>query len=126
MLIFFKNDSAQSIANKIVTSNLSDLSAMGAKPYCYTLNLCLPNYITIYWLKNFSYYLFILQKKYNFFLLGGDLSKSKQLMISSTFFGSAKYKNIIYRNKFSINDDIWITGNLGESYAGLKILKKKV
>jgi len=123
---FFKNDRAQSIANKIITSNLSDLSAMGAKPYCYTLNLCIPNYITIYWLENFSNYLFKLQKKYNFFLLGGDLSKSKQLMISSTFFGYAKYKNIIHRNHLSINDDIWITGNLGESYAGLKILKKKL
>ena len=50
---FFKNDRAQSIANKIITSNLSDLSAMGAKPYCYTLNLCIPNYITIYWFENF-------------------------------------------------------------------------
>ena len=122
---FFKNDSAKSIANKIVTSNLSDLSAMGSKPYCYTLNLCIPNYITIDWLENFSNYLFKLQKKFNFFLLGGDLSKSKQLMISSTFFGYAKYKNIIHRNHLRINDDIWITGNLGESYAGLKILKKK-
>ena len=54
---FFKNDSSQSIAHKIVTSNLSDLSAMGAKPYCYTLNLCMPNYITIDWLESFSNYL---------------------------------------------------------------------
>ena len=123
---FFKNDSAQSIANKIVTSNLSDLSGMGAKPYCYTLNLCIPNYITIYWLENFSNYLFKLQKKYNFFLLGGDLSKSKQLMISSTFFGHTEYRNIIHRNHVNIDDDIWVTGNLGESYAGLKILKNKI
>ena len=123
---FFKNDSAQSIAHKIVTSNLSDLSAMGAKPYCYTLNLCLPNYITIDWLGGFSNYLIKLQKKYNFFLLGGDLSKSKQLMISSTFFGHAEYKNIIHRNHVNIDDDIWITGNLGESYVGLKFLKNKI
>ena len=61
---FFKNDSAQSIAHKIVTSNLSDLSAMGAKPYCYTLNLCMPKYITIDWLESFSNYLIKLQKKY--------------------------------------------------------------
>ena len=123
---FFKNDSAQSIAHKIVTSNLSDLSAMGAKPYCYTLNLCMPKYITIDWLESFSYYLIKLQKKYNFFLLGGDLSKSKQLMISSTFFGHAEYKNIILRDHVNIDDDIWVTGNLGESYAGLKILKNKI
>ena len=123
---FFKNDSAQSIAQKIITSNLSDLSAMGSKPYCYTLNLCMPKYITINWLESFSDYLIKLQKKYNFFLLGGDLSKSKQLMISSTFFGHAEYKNIILRNKISIDDDIWVTGSLGESYVGLKILKNKV
>jgi thiamine-monophosphate kinase len=123
---FFKNDSAQSIAHKIVTSNLSDLSAMGAKPYCYTLNLCMPKYITIDWLESFSYYLIKLQKKYNFFLLGGDLSKSKQLMISSTFFGHAEYKNIILRDHINIDDDIWVTGSLGETYAGLKILKNKI
>ena len=106
---FFKNDNPKSIAQKIVTSNL-----------------CMPKYITINWLESFSSYLIKLQKKYNFFLLGGDLSKSKQLMISSTFFGNAKYKNIIHRNHININDDIWVTGNLGESYAGLKILKTKV
>ena len=69
-------------------------------------------------------YRVINEKKYNCFLLGGDLSKSKQLMISSTFFGRAEYKNIILRDHANINDDIWVTGNLGESYAGLKILKK--
>ena len=123
---FFKYDSPHSIAQKIVTSNLSDISAMGAKPYCYTLNLCMPKYITIDWLDSFSNYLIKLQKKYNFFLLGGDLSKSKQLMISSTFFGHAEYKNIIHRNHANIDDDIWVTGSLGESYVGLKILKSKV
>jgi len=123
---FFKNDSAQSIAHKIVTSNLSDLSAMGVKPYSYTLNLCIPNYITVDWIENFSNHLFKLQKKYNFFLLGGDLSKSKQLMVSSTFFGHTKYKNIILRDHVKMDDDIWVTGNLGESYVGLKILKNKI
>ena len=34
---FFKNDDPKSIAQKITTVNLSDLSSMGAKPYCYTL-----------------------------------------------------------------------------------------
>ena len=42
---FFKNDSPESIANKIVTCNLSDISAMGACPYCYTLSLSIPKNI---------------------------------------------------------------------------------
>ena len=33
--------------------------------------------------------------------------------------------NIIFRNKAKFNDDIYVTGNLGDSYMGLKIFKKK-
>ena len=35
-------------------------------------------------------------------------------------------KNIIYRNKAKINDNIYVTGNLGDSFTGLKILKKQI
>ena len=34
--------------------------------------------------------------------------------------------NIIFRNKAKADDDIYVTGNLGDSYIGLKILKKKL
>ena len=120
---FYKNNEPQSIAQKIITTNLSDLSAMGATPYSYMLSLCLSRNIDLNWLKKFSYHLFKLQKKYNFFLLGGDLSKSKQLVLSGTFYGYAKSNYIISQNKLNINDDIWVTGNLGESYFGYKINK---
>ena len=73
---FFKNDPPESIATKIITYNLSDISSMGASPYAYTLSLCLPKNIKKIWLKKFSMKLKVLQKKYNFFLIGGDLSKS--------------------------------------------------
>ena len=35
-------------------------------------------------------------------------------------------KKIIYRNKAKLNDDIYVTGNLGDSYVGLQILKNKI
>ena len=34
--------------------------------------------------------------------------------------------DIIYRNKAKFNDDIYVTGNLGDSFIGLKILQKKI
>ena len=122
---FFKNDNPKSIAHKIITSNLSDLSAMGAKPYSYMLNLCLNKNIDFEWLKIFTNHLLKLQKKYNFFLLGGDLSKSNSLMISATFYGYAKSYYIIPQIKLKNNDDIWVTGTLGNSFAGFKINKSK-
>ena len=123
---FFKNDNPKSIANKIITYNLSDLSAMGANPSAYTLNLFLPKYIDSIWMNIFTKELLKLQKKYNFYLLGGDLSRSNNLTISATFFGYQKINKIITQNKISLNSDIWITGNLGDSYLGLQILKNKI
>ena len=55
---FFKNDSPESIAQKITTYNLSDLSSMGAVPYCYTLNLSLNSLINDLWINKFTKKLF--------------------------------------------------------------------
>ena len=51
---FFKSDPPKSIANKIITCNLSDISSMGAVPYAYTLSLCLPKKLTNEWLYLFT------------------------------------------------------------------------
>ena len=95
---------------------------MGSLPVAYTLNLSLNDKITINWFKRFTNRLFTLQKKYNFYLLGGDISKSSELSISANFFGKAKLKDILSQNKCSVGNDIWITGNLGNSYLGYRIL----
>jgi len=123
---FFLKDDPISIAQKIITINLSDLSAMGVDPHSYSLNLLIPKYINEIWIKIFSKELFKLQKKYNFYLLGGDLSKSKHLIISATFIGHSKLNKVISKNSLSENNDIWITGNIGDSYTGLQILKNKL
>ena len=36
------------------------------------------------------------------------------------------YKRQIFRNNAKINDDIYVSGNLGDSYVGLKVLKKDI
>tara|TARA_B100000575_G_C23012610_1_gene583268 strand:+ start:74 stop:1054 length:981 start_codon:yes stop_codon:yes gene_type:complete len=125
-LDFFKNDDPKSIAHKIITVNLSDLSSMGVIPHSYLLNLFLPHYVNLKWIKIFTAELFKIQKKFNFYLLGGDLSKSKELSITSTFFGYAKNNYVVSQNQSNLNDDIWITGNIGDSFIGLQILKNKI
>jgi len=123
---FFKNDPPESLAYKIVTCNLSDISSMGASPYAYTLSLCLPKNTNDIWLKKFTQKLFFLQKKYNLFLIGGDLSTSHKIIISSNFFGFVPKGKILTRTGAKINDDIWVTGTIGESSIGLKIKQKKI
>ena len=123
---FFSNDPPESIANKIITYNLSDISSMGASPYAYTLSLALPKNIKHIWLNKFTKKLFLLQKKFNFFLIGGDLSNSNNIVISSNFFGFISKGSILKRSGAKINDDIWVTGNLGDSSIGLMIRNNKI
>ena len=123
---FFVHDSPESIAQKIVIYNLSDLSAMGAKPYTYTLSLSLPKSIGHIWIKKFTQRLLYLQKKYNFFLNGGDIGSSNNIYISANFFGYVKKNSIIKRSNARINDSIWVTGNIGDSYIGLLLKKNKL
>ena len=123
---FFKDDDPESIAQKIMIYNLSDLSAMGAVPYSYTLSLSLPEGIQPNWIKKFTKKLFILQKKYKIFLIGGDISKSKEIIISGNFYGYVKKNTSIKREFSNVGDSIWITGNVGDSKIGLMIKKKQI
>ena len=59
-----------------------------------------------------------------FFLCGGDTTFSNKLSFSITSVGYSK--NIIYRNNAKSNDDIYVTGNLGDSFTGLQFLKNKI
>ena len=59
-------------------------------------------------------------------MIGGDLSKSNKIIISSNFFGLVTKDKILNRTGAKINDDIWVTGNLGESSIGLAIRQKKI
>ena len=54
------------------------------------------------------------------------MAASGRCKLSFTIISLGFSKNIIYRNKAKENDDIYVTGNLGDSYTGLKILKKKI
>ena len=123
---FFPHDPPESIAHKLVTYNLSDLSSMGAKVYCYTLSLTLPLSISSEWIKKFSNKLLILQKKYNFFLLGGDIGLSKEINISANFFGYVSKASSIKRQNAKKNDSIWVTGNIGDAFLGLMVKKNKI
>ena len=64
------------------------------------------------------------QNRFNIKLSGGDTTSSKNLSFTVISLG---YSNkIVYRNKARIGDDIYLTGNVGDSHIGLKVLKNKI
>ena len=110
---------------KIIRSSLSDIICKGVYPKFYFISGSgNKNTFSKSNLSKISKSLAKEQKKYNISLCGGDTTFSNHLSFSITSVGFSK--KIIYRNKAKKNDYIYITGNLGDSFAGLQILKKKV
>jgi thiamine-monophosphate kinase len=119
----FKNP--ELVIKKVIRSSISDLICKGVKPIYYFISgsgnkktFSKKN------LTKISKSLSQEQKKFTIFLCGGDTTFSNKLSFSITTVGYSK--NIIYRNNAKYNDDIYVTGNLGDSFAGLQFLTKKI
>jgi len=112
------------VIKKILRSSISDLICKGVKPKFYFIsgsgNKKTFSKNNLY---KISKSLKSEQNKFNIDLCGGDTTFSNKLSFTITSLG---YSNkIIYRNKAKLNDDIYVTGNLGDSYLGLKALSNK-
>ena len=113
------------VIKKIIRSSISDLICKGVKPKYYFISgsgnkksFSKSN------LSKISKALNQEQKRFNIFLSGGDTVFSNKLSFTITTIGFSH--SIIYRNRAEINDDIYVSGNLGDSYLGLLILKGKL
>ena len=113
------------VIKKIVRSSISDLYCKGVKPKFIFIGASGNN--ISFSSKNLNIISKSLkeeQKKYGIKLSGGDTTKSNKTIFTIMSLGYSK--KIVQRNKCKNGDDIYVTGNIGDSYLGLQILKKKV
>ncbi|OCH20839.1 thiamine-phosphate kinase [Aliivibrio logei] len=108
------------VGYKALASNLSDLAAMGAKPTWVSLALTLPE-PNEEWLKGFCDGFFGLAKLHNVQLIGGDTTKGP-LSITITVQGIVPKGEAMTRKGALCGDDIYVTGTLGDSAAGLEVI----
>ncbi len=113
------------VIKKIIRSSISDLICKGVQPKYYFISgsgnkksFSKSNLLIINKSLNEE------QNKYKIFLSGGDTVFSNKLSFTITSIGFAD--QIVYRNKARIDDDIYVSGNLGDSYLGLLILENKI
>jgi thiamine-monophosphate kinase len=123
--VHFISSDPKFFLKKIIRSSLSDLYCKGVKPNSYFLSFSInKNLATDNWLKKVNLILKSEQKKFNIMLAGGDTTKSTKLTITIVVLGNCKNKPVL-RKGCKPNDDIYVTGNIGDSFVGLCILKKK-
>ena len=112
---------ADLVAYRALAVNLSDLAAIGAEPWCFTLGLSMPDAEPL-WLEAFSRGLLELAKLHNCPLVGGDLIRGS-LHIAIQVQGLVPAGKALRRSTAKAGDLIYVTGTLGDAAIALAILQ---
>ena len=97
---------------------------MGATPRWATLALSLPSVDEI-WLERFSRGFFALAEQYGVELIGGDTTRG-QLNLCVTIMGEVPKGVALRRDAAQADDDIWVSGVLGDAALALAHLQGQV
>ena len=113
------------VIKKVLRASISDIISKGAYPKYFFLSASLKkNSLNKRKLNEIIKSLKEEQKMYNIKLSGGDTTRSNTNSFTVMTVGFSN--KIVKRNNCKLNDDIYVTGNIGDSYVGLCLLKKKL
>ena len=108
------------VAKRLARVNLSDLAAMGARPFGYLLGLALPKPIDEAWLAAFTAGLRADQSLFSWSLLGGDTTAgSSQAVLSLTAIGVVDSATALLRRGARVGDRVYVSGVIGDGVLGL-------
>ena len=111
-------------AARAMGANLSDLAAMGATPHSYTVALTIPE-VNDSWLSEFSSTLAAVSQGNQMPLVGGNLAKGP-LSITVTIMGRVSAGEALLRSGAHVDDDIYVSGCLGDAAGGLKMVLENI
>jgi len=111
---------------KSVVVNLSDIFAMNGCPDQIILNIGISSKFSLKAIDEFYDGIKIACDEYSVDLVGGDTTSSiTGMVISCTAIGTVLKKNISLRSGATENDVLCVSGDLGRSFLGLKILQRE-
>lgn len=110
---------------KLLASNISDIAAMGGIPKTAFLCLAWTGNTSTGFMEAFIAGLTDLAQQTDIVLAGGDTVESPAGdVVTLTLLGECRHGRAIYRNGARTDDDIWVSGYLGNAAGGLFILKE--
>jgi thiamine-monophosphate kinase len=121
----FRRDwaSARDIGRKAVAQNLSDVNAMGGRATVLTVGLAAPADLPVSWVLELADGMAEEAALVGASIVGGDLTRSDQLMIAVSVLGSVTGEPVL-RSGARPGDVVAITGRQGWSAAGLAVLAR--
>jgi thiamine-monophosphate kinase len=111
------------IGFRAAAANLSDIAAMGGTPHYMLVSVAIPRNGTSRQVQQLYRGMMAACRPHKVRLIGGDTSASAGTwFISITLIGSVTPGRALFRSGARVGDDLYVTGTLGDSLAGLNLL----
>jgi len=118
-----KSVAAADLGYKSLAVNLSDIAAMGGRPKWALLSIGIPMGVSILWLDDFFKGWRTAARPSGVHLVGGDTTRTPGgIVINVVVIGLVRAGSEKFRSAARPGDVIAVTGNLGDSGGGLRIL----
>ena len=112
------------LGRKSLAVSISDIAAMGGIPRWALLSLAIPAMLPLDFIDDFMRGFLEMAAENRVALIGGDTCSSRTgLTVSVTIMGEQHPDRIVRRSGAMPDDDIWVTGTLGDAALGLKLLE---
>ncbi len=119
-----KGAKPQDVGYFFAALNLSDIAAMGGRPKYFMSALVLPNKMDIGYLDGLQRGINRCLRKYNVKLIGGDLKKGTEAVLTGVAIGEAHRSRMMHRMNIGAGDAVCVTGTLGRNAAGYYMWKR--
>ncbi|NUM31967.1 MAG: thiamine-phosphate kinase [Bacteroidetes bacterium] len=111
---------------KTVTTTISNIYAMNAKPEYILINIAFSSKYTLEAIEEIYSGIYFACNKYNIILAGGDINTSvKGLTLSATAIGKICPNKEVLRQNCKVSDILCVTGDLGAAYMGYHLLERE-
>lgn len=118
---FLPGDPLDTVAQKLVRVNVSDIIAKGGKPDAALLALIWPKGRPHEQLEDFARGLGKDLQRWGAHLVGGDTTSTDgPLTLSLTLLGKVGARGPVRRSGAKPGDDVWVTGDIGDGWLGLQ------
>lgn len=115
---FRHQDDAYLIGRKAIAVSLSDIAACAGIPRYCLVSLGAPPATKVAFTERLLKGMRDIAENYRLNIVGGDLSRARQLVIDVSIFGVVEKKNLVLRSGARCGDIIFVSGALGGSIRG--------
>ena len=114
------------IGMKAIEINVSDIAAMGGLPKYALVSIALPRTLGVEFVDRLYEGMWKTCDKYKIEIIGGNMTHCEKIVISITLTGEVDKKNLCLRSGAKPGDLIFVSGQLGNGRAGLRLFQERI